>query len=80
MTQTFHTIKREKLIAIMEEANLSEDDIKLVKYLLTNTTLQVKINKCASEWFLTNKGAFQGDSISGALFILYLSGAMKHLR
>ena len=77
MTQAFNTIKRKKLIAVMEEANFSEDDIKLVKYLLTNTRLQVKINKCASEWFLTNKEAFQGDAICGALFIL---GAMRHLR
>ena len=46
MSKAFDTIRRKKLIEVMKEANFSDDDIKMVKFLLTNTKLQVKINKC----------------------------------
>ena len=80
MRQAFDTIKRKKLVEVMIDAKFTKEEIKLVKFLLSNTKIKVKINKAVSDCFMTSKGSFQGDSISGALFTLYLSGALKALR
>ena len=56
------------------------DDVRLVKMLLSNTQLRVKLKSEESSEFLVNIGSFQGDSLSGKSFTLYLAAALRHMR
>ena len=80
MSRAFDTVKRDTIINILQDAGCSEDDIRLVQYLLSNTCLRVRVNTSLSEEFESLLGAFQGDSLSGKLFTLVLAGALHHLR
>ena len=42
MSQAFNTIIRKKLIDVMKDAKFSEDEIKMVKYLITIAKLQTQ--------------------------------------
>jgi hypothetical protein len=55
-------------------------EIRLVRLLLSNTKLKVRVNNNLSAEFESVIGAFQGDSLSGNLFTLTLAGALNHLR
>ena len=80
MSAAFDTIDRKKLIEIIESF-ADEDEIRLVSYLLWQTTLEVKMNGISETIsFESNVGAFQGDSLSGPLFTLYFENALKDLR
>ena len=52
----------------------------MVRYLISNTKLQVRIGKTLSSEFESTLGAFQGDSLSGKLFTLVLAGALNDVR
>ena len=80
MSRAFDTVKRDTIIRVLHDAGCSEDDIRLVQYLLSNTFLKVKVNSSLSEEFESLLGAFQGDSLSGKLFTLVLAAALHHLR
>ena len=54
--------------------------VRLVRLLLSNTKLHVRVGKSKSSVFISLSGAFQGDSLSGVLFTLTLAGALIHLR
>ena len=58
----------------------TEDDARLVRFLLSNTVLKIRINSTLSAEFVSTLGSFQGDSLSGCLFTLVLAGALYHLR
>ena len=68
MSSAFDTIKRSTILSLLSDAGCSEDDIRLVRFLLSNTILKVRVNSCMSVEFVTTLGAFQGDSLSGCLF------------
>ena len=59
---------------------MSEDDIRIVRVLLANTKVTVRVNNFLSAEFVSTNGAFQGDSLSGGLFTLTLAGALNQLR
>ena len=80
MSSAFDTIKRSVLLELLADAGCSEDDIRLVRYLLSCTKLKIKVRSTVSGEFIVTIGAFQGDSLSGNLFTLYLAGALYHLR
>ena len=40
----------------------------------------MKFEKSDSREFVVSLGSFQGDSLSGKLFTLYLAGALRHLK
>ena len=80
MSRAFDTVKRTTIIDFLRDAGCSEDDVRLVSYLLSNTMLRVRVNNSLSEEFESLLGAFQGDSLSGKLFTLVLAGALHHLR
>ena len=80
MSSAFDTIHRSTILRLLQDAGCSEDDIRLVRYLLANTKLKIKINKTISGEFEVTIGAFQGDCLSGSLFTMYLAGALYHLR
>ena len=80
MTSAFDTIKRSTILRLLEDAGCSEDDVRLVRLLLANTKVRVRVNSATSIEFTCTNGAFQGDSLSGTLFTLSLAGALNELR
>ena len=80
MSSAFDTIKRSTILRLLEDAGCSEDDIRLVRLLMANTKIKVRVNNATSVEFISTNGAFQGDSLSGTLFTLSLAGALYHVR
>jgi hypothetical protein len=80
MSSAFDTIRRQTILSLLEDAGCSTDEIRLVRFLLSNTKIKVKINNCISIEFTSSIGGPQGDSLSGTLFTLTLAGALYHLR
>ena len=80
MTSAFNTIRRKTTVNLLEVAGCNRDDMRLVQYLMANTTLKVKVKNTLSPEFYYNLGAAQGDSLSGKLFTLNLAGALIHVR
>ena len=80
MSAAFDTIQRSTVLNLLKDAGCSEDDIRLVRFLLSNTLIKIRIDKTYSVVFETTLGSFQGDSLSGCLFTLVLAGALNHLR
>ena len=76
----FDTISRQTVLNLLNDACCTEDEIKLVRLLLSNTKLHVRVGKSKSTVFISIAGAIQGDSLSGVLFTLTLAGALMHLR
>ena len=70
-TKTFDS----KLIEILESF-LREDEIRIIRILLSNTTLDIKSSSNISKPFDTNVGSPQGDGLSGCLFTIYLEKAL----
>ncbi len=80
MSSAFDTIKRSTILRLLEDAGCSEDDVRLVRLLLANTTIRVRVNSDFSAEFVSTNGSFQGDSLSGALFTLTLAGGLYQVR
>ena len=80
MSRAFDTVKRTTIIDLLYDDGCSEDDVRLVRYLLSNTKLKVCVNNSLSEEFESLLGAFQGDGLSGKLFTLVLAAALHHRR
>ena len=59
MTSAFDTINRSTILRLLKDAGCSEDDVRLVRFLLANTKLRVKINSETSAEFESTCGAFQ---------------------
>ena len=51
MSRAFDTVKRETLLRVFKKAGCSEDDMRLVQYLLSNTNLSVRFGSSLSEEF-----------------------------
>ena len=80
MSSAFNTIRRQTILNLLKDAGASEDDVRLVRFMLAKTKLTVRVGKMLSESFQTTVGKFEGDSLSGSLFTLTLAGALNHLR
>ena len=78
MSSAFDTISRSQLINSCETF-FEQDDVTLIKYLLTNTKMIIKINNRFGSCFSTSIGSPQGDSMSPILFSIYLKEALKSL-
>ena len=63
MSSAFDTIKRDKLIEIVSTF-LDEDETRMIRFLLTNTSLEIKMNDIEVEPFESNIGSPQGDGLS----------------
>ena len=79
MSSAFDTIRRQKLLNILETI-IDDDEMRLVRFLLTNTSLEIKMNNTKTEPFQTNIGSPQGDGISGCLFNVYFENALRKVR
>ena len=80
MSSAFDTIKRSTILSLLAEAGCSQDEIRLVRFLLSNIKIRVKVESEVSIEFESSVGGPQGDSLSGKLFTLYLAAALYHLR
>ena len=76
MSSAFNTIYRNELFKIIEEF-LDEDDLQILRTLLAEATLEVKVENAQATTFESNIGSPQGDSISGPLFTLYFNRALQ---
>ena len=79
MTSAFDTIDRHLLLQILSSF-LQEDEIRIIRYLLSSTDLKVKLKTSSSESFVSNIGTPQGDGLSPVLFTIYLEHALRDLR
>ena len=79
MSKAFDTIDRSRLLNILKARGISEDNVTLIKILLSNTSFQVKQGKNIAREFKTNRGVPQGDGLSPILFTLYLDEALKEI-
>ncbi|RLN88747.1 hypothetical protein BBJ28_00020055 [Nothophytophthora sp. Chile5] len=78
LSRAFDTIDREKLLGVLETF-LQEDDLRLIRLLLSDTTLSLRVGSQVLQPFDSNTGTPQGDSLSPVLFVIYLEVAMRDL-
>jgi len=79
MSRAFDTICRDKLIDVLSSF-LPEDEVRLIRLLIADTKLAVRVGSDLSDYFTTTIGTPQGDSISPVLFIVYLEAALRSIR
>ena len=79
MSKAFDMVRRNELFDILEET-LEKDELHMMKILVEDVVLKVRIGKKIGEDIRTNIGVPQGDCMSPILFIIYLAEAMKTLK
>ena len=79
MSSAFDTIHRHKLIEELEKF-LEEDEIRMIRLLISNTTITVRTNEVMSEPFTSNLSSPQGDGLSGTLFNITFESALRKIR
>lgn len=76
LSRASDTVHRHALLHVVSEVTYNIDVVRMVQILLTQTTLQVCIEKVKASAFETNIG----DSLSPILFNCYYETAMRDLR
>ena len=79
MSSAFDTIRRNKLIEILETF-FDEDEMRITRLLLSDTKLEIKMRGTETESFTSNIGSPQGDGSSGKFFDIYFEYALKKVR
>ena len=79
MSRAFYTIRRDKLLTVLETF-VNDSELRLIRMLLAETTLQPIPKRSKGSWFATAIGTPQGDSMSPVLFVIYLEAALRDLR
>ena len=59
---------------------MDEDGVRILRVLLSNTSIEVQIKGATTKAVETNIGAPQGDSYSGPLFTMYFERALREVR
>ena len=81
MSRAFDTIDRSKLMEILETVpDITDDDRRLIRLLLANTSIQVNFNGVVTEPFVSTIGSPQGDALSPILFAIYLEAAVREFK
>ena len=81
MSKAFDSIERSKLLWILkQQVSLEETELRLIRALLSKTTLRVKLRGKLGRIFKTLLGIPQGDALSPILFVIYLEAAMREVR
>ena len=70
VSSAFDTIRRTTLLEVPESL-LDEDETKIIKYLLVDTTMEIK---------MSNVRGPQGDALSGTLFTIYFEYVLRKIR
>ena len=79
MSKAFDTIHREKLFMFFGNI-VSESNYRIIRLLLTNTSLAIIIKDYCGKWFNTYCGSPQGDGLSPTCWGIYLEGVLKPIR
>lgn len=79
MSTAFDSILRDKLLFVLKRI-VKEDEYRMIRLLLANTTLRVRVNGELGDPFETKIGTPQGDGLSPILFTIYLENAMREIR
>jgi hypothetical protein len=78
LSKAYDCLDRIKLIDMLREYGLAtEDDLRIITFLLAETTLRVKVNGTLGEIFQTLIGTPQGDALSCILFIIYMEVILR---
>ena len=81
MSKAFDSIQRSKLLWILEHGvKLGTTELRLIRTLLAETSLKVKVAGKLGNSFPTLLGIPQGDALSPVLFVVYLEHAMREVR
>ena len=80
MSSAFDTINRQMVLNVLADAGCTDDELRLVRMLISNTKIKVNVNGTISLEFESILGAFQGDCLSGDLFTIILAAALHQLR
>ena len=78
LSRAFDTIRRDKLLDTLQTF-LDESELRMIRFLLADTSLQPRLSTGNCMAFATNIGTPQGDSLSPVLFIVYLEAALRDL-
>ena len=79
MSKAFDTVDRRKLIDILRKRGIEEENVTIIKRLLSQPTLRAKNGKTIGEPFNTNRGVPPGKWLSPRLFTLYLDEDIKEI-
>ena len=79
MSSAFDTIDRRSLLNELTSF-LNEDECRMIRLLLSNTSITIRFDNHEPETVSTNIGSPQGDSISGCLFNIELERALRSVR
>ena len=81
ISQAFDSVDRQHLLAFFESDGwMSPDECRMTRFLLANTTLQVRVGCTLSDPFDSTVGTIQGDALSILIFIGYLAGAQQNIK
>jgi hypothetical protein len=81
MSRAFDTINRKKLMETLDNVpGIHDDEKRLIRILLANTSIQVMFNGILTKPFVSNIGSPQGDGLSPILFAIYLEAALREVR
>ena len=79
MSSAFDTMERNKFLEIVAEF-MSEDNQRILRILLSDTSIEIVIKGAETSAFKSNIGAPQGDSYSGPQFTTYFENSLKTVR
>ena len=79
MSKAFDTNCRDRLMEVLNTF-MTEEEVRMVRVLLANTQLTVRVSNHLSNYFPTTIGTPQGDSLSPVLFTVYLEAALREVR
>jgi hypothetical protein len=78
LSKAFDCLDRSKLMDILARHQLAnEDELRIIQYLLSNTSIQIRVDGELGNSFSTSIGTPQGDALSPVLFLIYLAEIMK---
>ena len=76
MLSAFNTVQRDQLSDRAKEIS-NEDKIRILRMLLDETALEVKVENAQATTFESNIDSSSGNIISGLLFIIYFNNALQ---
>ena len=81
LTKAFDTVDRTKLLTILRGIDgFPPSSFTMLQYLMSDTTLTVKLGKTTSQPFTTTHGIPQGGALSTLLFAAYMEVPLRAIR
>jgi len=77
--EAFDTVNRDVIYNSLIKHYVPDKLIKLIKLIMQQTKMKVKVNNSYSEWFETKTGVREGDPLSALLFSVVLDSVITNL-